>query len=128
MHMLSFPGDASGKEPACQCRRHEMLVRSVLGRSLGIENGSSLQYVSLENSMDRGAWPGTVHGVAKNCTQLKQLSTHTRIRKKQLVQDSSCLHGVLTCAQQLLVLKRPSPTCRHISAGTEDNSLVSIFL
>ena len=62
-----------------------MLVRPVLGRSLGIENGNSFQYVSLENSMDRGAWPGTVHGVAKNCTQLKRLSTHTRIVKKQLV-------------------------------------------
>ena len=26
---LGFPGGASGKEPACQCRRHEMQVRSL---------------------------------------------------------------------------------------------------
>ena len=29
--------------------------------------------------MDRGAWRAEVHGVAKSQTQLKQLSTHTRI-------------------------------------------------
>ena len=26
---LGFPGRASGKEPACQCRRHETWVRSL---------------------------------------------------------------------------------------------------
>ena len=36
-------------------------------------NGKPLQYSCLENSMDRGAWRGTVHGVAKSQTQLKQL-------------------------------------------------------
>ena len=30
---------------------------------------------SLENSMDRGAWWVTVHGVAKSRTGLKRLST-----------------------------------------------------
>ena len=29
-------------------------------------------------SMDRGAWWATVHGVAKSQTPLKQMSTHTR--------------------------------------------------
>ena len=33
-------------------------------------NGNPLQYSCLENSMDRGAWQATVHGVAKNRTQL----------------------------------------------------------
>ena len=28
-------------------------------------NGNPLQYYCLENSMDRGAWWATVHGVAK---------------------------------------------------------------
>ena len=28
-------------------------------------NGNSLQYTYLENSMDRGAWQATVHGVTK---------------------------------------------------------------
>ena len=36
-----------------------------LGRSPGVENGNLLLYSCLENSMDRGAWQATVHGVAK---------------------------------------------------------------
>ena len=35
------------------------------GRSPGEGNGNPLQYSCLENSMDRGAWWATVHGVAK---------------------------------------------------------------
>ena len=40
------------------------------GRSPGDGNGYSLQYSCLENSMDRGVWWATVHGVAKSQTQL----------------------------------------------------------
>ena len=35
------------------------------GRSPAEGNGNTLQYACLENSMDRGAWWATVHGVAK---------------------------------------------------------------
>ena len=31
----------------------------------GVGNGNPLQYSCLENSMDRGAWWATVHGVAR---------------------------------------------------------------
>ena len=41
-----------------------------LGRSPGEENGNPLQYSCLENSIDRGAWWTTVHGVAKSQTRL----------------------------------------------------------
>ena len=37
----------------------------VLGRSLGEENGNSLQYSCLENPMNRGAWWAIVHGLAE---------------------------------------------------------------
>ena len=40
------------------------------GRSPGGGNGNPLQYSCLENSMDRGAWWATVHGVAKSQTRL----------------------------------------------------------
>jgi len=36
---------------------------SGLGRSLGGECSNPLQYSCLENSMDRGAWWATVHGL-----------------------------------------------------------------
>ena len=35
-------------------------------RSPGEQNGNPLQYSCLENSMDRGAWWATVHGVTKS--------------------------------------------------------------
>ena len=41
-------------------------------------HGNPLQYSCLENPMDRGIWPATVHRVAKSRPQLKRLSTqHT---------------------------------------------------
>ena len=38
------------------------------GRSPGGGNGNPLQYSRLENSMNRGAWPATVHGFTKRQT------------------------------------------------------------
>ena len=48
-----------------------------LGISPEEGNGYPLQYSCLENSMDRGAWWATVHGVAKSQTQLNYSFTHT---------------------------------------------------
>ena len=42
----------------------------------GVGNGNPLQYSSLENSMDRGAWQAMAHRVTKSQTRLKQLSMH----------------------------------------------------
>ena len=36
------------------------------GRSPGEGHGDSLQFSCLEDSMDRGAWRATVHGVTKS--------------------------------------------------------------
>ena len=38
-------------------------------------NGNPLQYSCLENSMDRGAWEATVHGVAKSRTRLSDFTS-----------------------------------------------------
>ena len=46
------------------------------GRSPGGAHGNPLQYLFLENPMDRGAWWVTVHGVPKSWTRLKRLSMH----------------------------------------------------
>ena len=47
-----------------------------LGRPFGVDNGNPFQYSCLENSMDRGAWQSTVHGVSKSQTWLKRLSIY----------------------------------------------------
>ena len=47
-----------------------------LGRFTGVGNGNPLQYSCLENSMDKGAWWATVHGIAKSQTWL---SMHTHM-------------------------------------------------
>ena len=45
-----------------------------LGRSPGEGNGNALRYSCLENSMDRGAWSDTVHGVTKSQTRLSDFT------------------------------------------------------
>ena len=57
LNIIYTPGGASGKESACQCRRHRRCRFSPgWGRS-GEGNGSRLQCSCLENPMDRGACP-----------------------------------------------------------------------
>ena len=65
---MGFPGGSDGKESACNAR--DLGSVPGLGRSPGEGNGYPLQYSSLENPMDRGAWWPTVHGVAKSGTGL----------------------------------------------------------
>ena len=77
MPLLGFPDGASGKEPACQCRRPKRhglnpWVRKIPWR----RDGSPLQYSCLENPRDRGAW--WVHRLTQSQTQLKWLNTHTQ--------------------------------------------------
>ena len=56
-----------GKEPVCQCRRHKKpgfdpWVRKILWRKKWEPTPS------LEDSMNRGVWWATVHGVPKSQT------------------------------------------------------------
>ena len=63
-----FPGGSDGRESACS--KGDLGLISGLGRFPEEGNGYPLQYSCLENSMDRGAWQATIHGVAKSQTQL----------------------------------------------------------
>ena len=71
IHILGLPPWLSGKESACQWRRLAGDKGSISGpgRSPG-GNGNPRQYSWLENSMDRGTWRATVHGVTKTQTWL----------------------------------------------------------
>ena len=66
--LLGFPGGSDGKKAACNAGDQDLTLES--GRSSGEENGNPLQYSSLENSMDRGAWWATVHEITKSRTHL----------------------------------------------------------
>ena len=65
---MVFPSSSDSKASACNGGDPGLILG--LGRSPGEGNGNTLQYPSLENLMDRGAWRATVHGVAKSQTRL----------------------------------------------------------
>ena len=64
---------AEGKESACSAGDPGLIPGS--GRSPGEGNGNPLQDSCLENSMNRGAWQATLHGVAKSQIQLTNTTT-----------------------------------------------------
>ena len=41
---------------------------------VGEENGNPLQYSCLGNTMDRGVWQGTVHGISKESDMIERLN------------------------------------------------------
>ena len=61
-----FSGGSFGKESTCNAGDLGLIPE--LGRAPGEGNGNQLQYSCLENSVDRGAWWATVHGVTKSRT------------------------------------------------------------
>ena len=90
--------NCDGKESACNAG--DLGSIPGLGRFPEEGNGNPLQYSCLENSMDRGSWLATVHGVAKSQTWLS--SQHTQIwgntkklsssQKKQYVNDVNIIN------------------------------------
>ena len=73
---MDFPGGTVVKNPPASTGRHRVLsLIPGSGRSPGEGNGNLLQYSCLENSMDRGTWQSTVHGVAKSQTRLNTWSS-----------------------------------------------------
>ena len=70
IQFLGFPSGAVVKNPPANAGDTGD-VGSIpgSGRSPGGGNGNPLRYSCLENSMDRGAWRATVHGVPKSETQ-----------------------------------------------------------
>ena len=68
MVLLGFPGGSVIKNLPAEAGDLGLIPGS--GRSPGEGSDSPLQYSCLGNSMDRGAWWATVHGVTKNQTRL----------------------------------------------------------
>jgi len=61
---MGFPSGSAGIESTCNAG----VLGSIpgLGGSPEEGNGYSLQYSGLENSMARGVWWATVHGIAES--------------------------------------------------------------
>ena len=62
-----FPGSSVVKRPTANAGiSGDAGLIPGLGRFPGGGNGNPLQYLCLENLMDRGAWWATVYGVTKS--------------------------------------------------------------
>ena len=75
LRIVDFPAVSDGKESACNTGDSCSISGS--GRSPGEGNGNPLQYSWLENSMNRGAWQATVHGISKSQTLLSNSQSLT---------------------------------------------------
>ena len=82
---VGLPGGTEVKNSHANARNARE-VDSIPGseRFPGEGNGNPLQYSCLVNSMDRGAWWATVHGVAKSHTQLSTHATYYICAQKSL--------------------------------------------
>ena len=79
----AFPDASVGKESACNAGDTGSI--SGLGRSPGGGNGNPLQYSSLENLTDRGAWQVAVQRITKSQTGLSSWTrTHSRLYAKMV--------------------------------------------
>ena len=58
-----FPGGSVVKNLFANAGEVDLIPGS--GRSPGERNCNPVQYSCLENTMNRGAWPATIHGVTK---------------------------------------------------------------
>ena len=61
---FGFPGGSDGKESAYNAGDPGSISWS--GRAPGEGTSNPLQYSCLQNTMDRGAWGPTIHGVSKS--------------------------------------------------------------
>ena len=69
---LLTTGGSDGKESSCNIGDAGLIPGS--GRSPGGGHGCPLQYSCLENSVERGTWRTSVHGVTNSRSQLNRLS------------------------------------------------------
>ena len=92
---MGFTGGSVVKNPPTNARdRGDVGSIPGLGRSPGEGKGNPLQYSCPENSMDRGAWWATVHGVAKEsdttehaCTTQQLVSYNYLLRVENCVME-----------------------------------------
>ena len=93
--LVGFPGGSDEKESA----RNVWDLGSIPGsaRYPGKGNGYPVQYSCVENSMDRGAWWATVHGVSKSWTWLSDQHWLTKWLSYKGQQQRNIQEAELVC-------------------------------
>ena len=78
--LYRVPGDTSGKEPTCRCRRCKRLGFNPWVGKIAWRKACQPSPVFMPGKyVDRGGLRATVHGVTKSRTRLKQVSTTQHI-------------------------------------------------
>ena len=92
-----------------------------LGRSPGEGKGHTFQYSCLENSMDRGAWWATIHGVTKSRAQLRDWVCRRNLKNSLLTRHSdggACSGEWDTWGQSLCLNDRKNRQSRLSTCST----------
>ena len=100
---MGFPGGSGVKNsPANAGDVRDVDLTPQWGRCLGEGNGNLLEFLCLENSMERGAWSATVHGSAKSQIQLSMIMMHCiTTEDKYLLHFIWIKPCVLTCTEKI---------------------------
>ena len=117
--LWGFPGDAVVKNPPANAEdARDTGSIPGLGRSPIEGNDNLLHYSCLENYIGRRAWLATVHGIAKNWTQL---STHTRLSDVTFTLHFHALEKEMATHSSILAWKIPwtEETGRLQSVGSQ---------
>ena len=96
-HSYKLPGGSDSKESACNVADLGSIPR--LGKFPGEGNGNPLQYSCLGNTMDRGAWWATVHGITRvrHSWVINTFAQITQVNLSILLPETS-----ITCAKSFL--------------------------
>ena len=124
--VVGFLGGTSGKESACQCRRHKSCTADPwVGKIPWRRKWQPTPVLlSMENSMDREAWWTPVYGAAKSQTRLSDRA-HSFLRKLHVVLHNDCinLHSHLPTVSEGSLFSTPSSAfvvCRVFNGGHSD--------
>ena len=111
--VVGFPRGTVVKNPPANVGDTEgMTSIPGLGRGPGEGNGNPLWYFCLENSMDRGTWQATVHGIAESDTTEHARDTFTSESYWENFNNVSKTLPILP-----LKLPKGNPSLTHLSSS-----------